>query len=185
MNKHEQRSARRKRIADGVKRFLTIVIYLWALLSVFELHKWAVFREQNISDALLGYRTGFALVNAMVLGKVFFIAEDLHLGDRFKDKQLIIPILFKSAIFSLTLVCFYILEEVLVGMWHGKTIAQSVPKLGGGGLEGILLVGIMMFVSLIPFFAFKEISRALGKGELSSLLFKPALKPGVSRSRVA
>ncbi len=182
---HEQKISRKKRIAEGLKRFSIIVAYLWALLGVFELHKWAVFREQNISDTLLGYRVGFALVNALVLGKVFFVAEDLHLGERFKDKQLIIPILFKSAVFSLTLVCFYILEEVLVGMWHGKTIAQSIPKLGGGGLEGILIVGIMMFVTLIPFFAFKEISRALGEGQLSSLLFKSAVEPGVPRSKVA
>jgi hypothetical protein len=182
---HEQKIPWKKRIVDGLKRFSIIVAYLWALLSVFELHKWAVFREQNISDTLLGYRVGFALVNALVLGKVFFIAEDLHLGERFKDKQLIIPVLFKSAMFSVTLVCFYILEEVLVGMWHGKTIAQSIPRLGGGGLEGILIVGIMMFVALIPFFAFKEISRALGEGELKSLLFKRVVKTDVSRSKVA
>jgi hypothetical protein len=60
---------------------------------------------------------------------------------------------------------------VIVGMWHGKTVAQSIPQVGGGGLEGKLIVGTILFVVLIPFFAYTELRRGLGKDRLHSLMF--------------
>ena len=78
----------------------------------------------------------------------------------------------KSAVFCVILICFYIVEETLAGMWHGKTIAASFPKIGGEGWKGILVVGSILFVALIPFFAYRELARVLGKDELHSLIFK-------------
>ena len=68
--------------------------------------------------------------------------------------------------------CCDILEEVLVGVFHHKSIAESIPTLGGGGVEGALLVGLMVFIVLIPFFSFMEIARAIGEDELLSIIFK-------------
>jgi hypothetical protein len=69
------------------------------------------------------------------------------------------------------LMSFYIVEETLIGMWHGKTAAESIPDIGGGSLKGILVVGLVMFIVLIPFFALKEISRAIGDDRLHELFF--------------
>jgi hypothetical protein len=60
-------------------------------------------------------------------------------------KPLIFPIMLKSAIYSIILMSFYIVEETLIGMWHGKTATESIPDIGGGSLKGILVVGLMMF----------------------------------------
>jgi len=79
--------------------------------------------------------------------------------------------MFKSAIYSIILVSFYIIEETLIGMWHGKTAMESIPDVGGGSLKGILVVGLMMFVVLIPFFALKELSRDLGDDRFHELFF--------------
>jgi len=64
------------------------------------------------------------------------------------------------------------LEEVLVGMFHHKTITESIPKLGGGGTEGVLMVGLMVFIVLIPFFLFAEIAQVIGEDKLFSMIFK-------------
>ena len=128
-------------------------------------------REQNPGSPI-GYRFGFALINALILGKVILIAEAFHTGERFKDKPLVYAILFKSAVFSVLLLCFDILEEVLVGVFHHKTITQSMPTLGGGGVEGLLLVGLMVFIVLIPFFSFTEVAHVIGEDELLSMIFK-------------
>lgn len=42
----------------------------------------------------------------------------------------------------------------------------SIPKLGGGGLEGMLLSGIMAFVVLIPSLLLMDMERVLGKDKL-------------------
>ncbi len=161
----------KERAISEAKKFSFIVRYLWVLFVLFELHKLMILRGQN-SVTSLGYRFAFALINALILGKIILIAEAFHVGERFKERPLVYPILFKSAVFSVLLVCCEILEEVLVGVFHHKTITESMPSLGGGGVEGMLLVGLMVFIVLTPFFSFTEVARVIGEDELVSIILK-------------
>jgi hypothetical protein len=154
-----------KGIAEG-RELLWIWVYLWVLLGLFSIHKSIVLGEQNLI-----YHQGFAFINAGILAKVMLTAEMFHVAENLNHKPLIYPIIFKSAIYSTLLMSFYLVEETLIGMWHGKTAAESIPDIGGGSLKGILVVGLMMFVVLIPFFALKEIGRAIGDDNLYELLF--------------
>ena len=143
-----------------------MVIYLWLILALFAIHRSIVLAEEHYN-----YQAqGFAIVNALILAKVMLIGEDLNLGSRFREKPLVYSILYKSLVFAVFFICFHIFEEVVVGMFRGKTVAQSLPAIGGGSLQGIVSVGAIVFVSLIPFFAFREIARVIGKRELWSLL---------------
>jgi len=40
-----------------------------------------------------------------------FAAEMFHVADNLKDKSVIYPIVFKSTVFSILLIAFYIMEE--------------------------------------------------------------------------
>jgi hypothetical protein len=153
---------------DETKKMFVIFIYLFILFGLLSLYEWIILAKHQIN-----YRPyGFAIINALVMAKVMLIADNLNLGGRFfKDRPLVYPILFKSMVFAIVLICFHIVEHVIAGVWEGRTIIQSIPSIGGGGLIGILAVGMIMFVALIPFFAFKEISRAVGERELYSLIF--------------
>jgi hypothetical protein len=152
-------------VAEGKKLFW-IFAYLWLLLGLFSVHKSIVLNQPNLI-----YHQGFAVINAALLAKVILVAEMLHVADNLNNRPLIYPIIFKSAIYSIILVSFYIIEETLIGMWLGKTAMESVPDVGGGSLKGSLVVGLMMFVVLIPFFALKELSRDLGDDRFYELFF--------------
>ncbi len=151
---------------DETRELFGIFIYLWVLLSLFSLHKALVLNEESLI-----YHQGFALINALALAKVVLVAEFFHVGDKLKNRPLIYPIMFKSAVFAMILLCFHIIEEMLLGILHGKPLSQSISDTGGGTLQGILMVGIIIFVVLTPFFAFRELGRAIGKEQLRSLLF--------------
>ena len=138
-----------ERIFSEGKLFFWIFIYLWVLFGLFAIHKAIV-----LNDADLIYHQGFAVINALLLAKVMLTAEMLHVADAMKHEPLIYPIILKSAVFSAILICFYWVEEILIGMWHGESFTQSIPALGGGNLKGMLMVGFIMFVLLIPFFRF-------------------------------
>ena len=160
---------------DETRELFGIFIYLWVLLSLFSLHKALV-----LNDESLIYHQGFAIINALALAKVVLLGEFFHVGDNLRNRPLIYPIIFKSAVFAVILICFHIIEEALVGVLHGKTFSQSIPSIGGGTLQGILMVGIIMFVVLMPFFAFRELDRAIGKEQLRSLLFGGKTKAGAA-----
>jgi hypothetical protein len=161
---HEQSSRLRTILIDEARKLFRISVYIWVLLSLFSLHKAFI-----LHDRFLSYHLGFALINALALAKVILIGQDLHLADRLKNRPLIYPIMFKSAVFAVLLVCFHLIEEMITEVVHGKTLSRSTIE--GGTLREILMVGIMMFVVLIPFFGFMELERAIGPKELKGLLF--------------
>jgi len=154
-----------KGLEEG-KRLFWIFLYLWALLGLFSIHKSLVLNENH-----LFWHQGFAIINAWLLAKVMVTAEIFHVADNLKHKPLIYPIVFKSVVFAAILVSFHLLEEILVGWWHGKTIAESITTVGGGSFKGILDVGFMMFIVLMPFFAVREFGRVVGENELYELFF--------------
>jgi hypothetical protein len=159
-------------VIDEAKEFVGIFIYLLVVFGLFVLHEWIV-----LSSHQLSYRFyGFALINALVLAKIILIAEGVHFADRFRESPLIYPIAYKSLAFTTLLMSAYIAEEVIVGMLHGKTAAQGIPDIGGGTVGGFISVAIIICVALIPFFAFREISRVLGEAELHTLMFTRGAK---------
>jgi glucan phosphoethanolaminetransferase (alkaline phosphatase superfamily) len=168
----------RKRAFTEAKKFSMIVGYLWVVFSLFELHTWIVLRQHNLA-AGIGYRLGFSIINVIVLGKVIFFAEAMRVAERLRNKPLLYPIIYKSAVFSIILVCFHIVEGVLVGMFHGRTMVQSIPAMSGGGVEGILLVGAIAFIVLMPFFAFREFARIMGEEVVKSLIFRRGTNPRI------
>src|SRR5208282_1951719 len=125
---HERKHDLKQRIFDEVIKFFGIVFYLWMMFGVFALHESVVSAKDHINYHFYG----FALVNALVLGKALLIAEDLHFAEWFKGRPLIYPVLYKAVAFSALFLVFDVVEEVLVGIFKGKTIDESIPSIGGG-----------------------------------------------------
>ena len=147
------------------------------MFGVLALHEEVVAAKNHITYHFYG----FAAINAIILGKVMLVAEDLHFGNRFfRNSPLVYPIMFKSVVFTLLLFVFDVVEELLVGVFKGKTIVESFPDIGGGSARGIFFMIVIITVLLIPFFAYREICQVIGKRELHSLLFTRA-KPQLER----
>jgi hypothetical protein len=160
------------RLVEEGRRVFVIFVYLWALFSLFALHKGIIVREGIVSGQLL------AIVNAFILAKVMFIAARFGVGDIWRERPLIYPVLFKSAVFALLLLAFYIAEETGIGMLRGETFAESFPPIGGGDAIGLIAALVILFIVLIPFFAFQELGRTIGSDMLLDVFFKsPRNKP--------
>jgi hypothetical protein len=160
------------------KKFFWIFIYLWLCFALFVLYKSLILAEHHIDYT--GY--GFALVKALVLGKVILVAEGLHLAQRHKEKPLIYPTLYQSFVFFVLLVLFSMLEHIVRGFFAHKPITESLSEIGGGSLPAILAEALVMFVVLVPFFAFREIGRVLGENKLYHLFFVEGAKVATDRS---
>lgn len=152
---------------QGVKEYLVITCYLWVVFALFVLYKSVVLAEHHIPFA----PQGFALLNALALARVIMVAQHLHFGERFNEAPLIYTTVFKSVAFAILLGCFKILEETLIGLYHGHSFYESISAVGGGTLKGILVLITILAVVLIPFFAFTELSSVFGEDKLRKLLF--------------
>jgi hypothetical protein len=158
----------KERAKDQIRNFGLMFVYLWVIFGMLAIHESIVLAQHQID-----YRFhGLAFINALVFAKVLLVAEDLRLGRSFDDAPLAYSILLKSFLFSVTLICFHVLERVLIGMWGGKPVAQSISEIGVDKLEGIVSLGIIATVALIPFFILREISRVIGADKFWSLFFQ-------------
>ena len=165
-DKSALKRVKQKAVEEAIK-FAVIVAYLWVTFGTIALHEFVVSAKDHINFHFYG----FAFINALVLGKVMLIAEDLHYAEWFEGRPLIYRILCKAVAFSILFLIFDVVEEVVVGVVKGKTIGQSIPDIGGGSLSGVIFVAIILSVALIPFFAFREISLVLGQRTMHSLIF--------------
>ncbi len=162
----------KERAEDQLKNFTLIFIYLSIVFGMLNVHESIVLSQHQID-----YRFhGLAIVNALIFAKVMLVADDLRLGHRLNDKPLIYSISFKSVLFGITLICFHLVEHVLVGLWDGKSIERSIAEVGADKLLGIVSLGIISTVALVPFFILREISRVMGREKFRSLFFhRPTL----------
>jgi len=158
----------RQRIYAEVMGYLGIVLYLWVVFGLLVLYKSLILREHQIDYV----RGGLALFNALALGKVLLLAQALHLGRHTESAPMAEAAVVKAAMFAVVLAAFQVLEETAIGAWRGHSVAESIKAIGGGTLEGILTLTLILWVLLIPFFAFAELQRRLGRAELLRLLFE-------------
>lgn len=155
------------RAAEEFRRFLVMFLYLWLLFGLFVLNERIILGQRGISLPL----QGFAVINALILAKVMLIADYFDLGAWLRRRPLIYPIVASSLFLTVLFIYFHVIEKVVIGLIHGESVAQSVPAIGGGGFVGTLCVALILFVSLIPFFAFRYVGRELGADRLNAMLF--------------
>ncbi|MBN8999491.1 MAG: hypothetical protein J0H54_08855 [Rhizobiales bacterium] len=166
---HAEGGARRglrHRVVAEVRLFLVLFIYLWLLLGLFVLNEGVVNRQHG--DAFVFQ--GFALLNALVLAKIMMVAEHFDYSRWLRREPLILTILFEALVCTGLFLAFHIVERSLVAAWHGRPITADAISVGGGGLFGLAIVVIILFVSLLPFFAFKHVTRVIGRERMQQLL---------------
>lgn len=160
-----QKASLRDRLGEELRRYALVSLYLWIVLGAIFAYKSAVLSEAGLPLLPLGT----ALVKALVLGKFVLIGEAARVGDRARTGTVLGRVLWKSVAFLVFLVVLTILEELLVGWFHGRTALQVLGELGGSPLA-LVASSILMLLVLLPFFMAQELARVLGPGALRRIL---------------
>jgi hypothetical protein len=162
---------------EELKEYGVIAFYLWLIFGLLALYKSVILREEHIDFVA----RGFALINALALGKVLLLIRALHLGDRFNDRPLIYTALMKSALFAVVLAVFKIVEEFAIGLYHHKSFQQSIAEIGGGTVQGIFVLTLILFVVLIPFVGVMELQTSLGEDKFKQMFLEPRPSAGLPK----
>ena len=163
----------RARFIHEMKQYLVVVIFLFFFFGAFTAYRRLLLASYEIDYVDFGW----ALIKALVLGKVILIGELLHVGKRFEERPLIVSTLWKTLAFGLLIVAFGILERV-VGAWiHHRPLSEEFSFTGPDGYELLARIPLQI-VALVPLFAFRELGRVLGEDRLEALFLKgPAAQP--------
>jgi len=168
-----QKPSLKDRALDELRHYVVITLYLWLLFAVFSLYKRMILQENGISV----WGQTFAIVNALIFGKVILIAQALHLEAGLRKYPRIWIVLGNSFLFMVVLIVFHIIEDAIKAWFQGEPLATGVHDFGGGTLAGFLTLGAIMFVALVPFFGIQEVAHAVGAGALRDLFLTGRAQP--------
>ncbi|MBI5553004.1 MAG: hypothetical protein HY911_15945 [Desulfobacterales bacterium] len=149
------------------------VAYLTLMFATFTQYRRLILAAHDI--AYTNY--WFAVIEALILAKVIMIGDVLRLGRGLEQKPLIYPTLYKTAIFTLFVGIFTVLEHVIKSLWKGVALTGDIAAFLGKGPDEFLANAMVVFVAFIPFFGVKELGRVLGEDKIRTLFFRRRTEP--------
>jgi hypothetical protein len=163
-------TAKRATLAQRARRelieYLGISAYLYVCFGALIFYKATILHSEGIAFAPIG----IAIVKALVLGKFILVLEAVKIGERGTTSVPLVRIIKKSSLFALLLMVLTVIEELVVGYFHGRESRQIMHEIAGGTLSQAFAISVLLFLVLIPYFAYREISAILGEDRLSKLL---------------
>jgi hypothetical protein len=158
----------KQRVVHEIRELLAIFAYLAVFFLVFKFYTRLVLEEYGIDF----FAYGLTILKALMLAKIILTADMLHIGERYQQRPLIIPTVYKTITFSIFTLVFEILEHIIIGVFHGKGVSAVFAEILDKGWPHLAGMTLVVFVAFLPFFAFRETDRILGEAKLIDWFFK-------------
>ena len=143
------------------------VAYLAIVFAAFTWYRRLILASYDISYT----NYWFALIEALILGKVIMIGGIFRLGRSLEEMPLFFASLYKTVVFGVFCAAFTVAEHAAVALWTGKGLGAGLDELVGKSGHEVLANTLMLVIALFPYFAFRELGRAFGRERLREIFF--------------
>jgi hypothetical protein len=164
----EQKHKLKQQIIHHGRNYFLYALFISLFLFAFTTYRRLILGEYHIS--YLHY--GICVIQALILSKVILIGEGLSLGNKYADKPLIIPTIYKTLAFTFLVILLSILEHFIAGAIKHQSMHAIFNEFKQIGVDEILARILIMVFFFGLFFAFLELGRVLGPGKLYELFIK-------------
>ena len=157
-----------ERVRTEVREFAILGTYLYVCFTALAFFKAAILHAEGIDFA----PWIFAAIKAAISAKFMLIGRALHIGEGLKKYPLIIPTFYKSFAFVILVSVLTILEEILMGYLHGRSIMDAMADIGGGTRDQRIATSFILLLIFVPYFAFRSLGDVIGDKVLLRLYFE-------------
>ncbi len=155
----------KQKVKHELIEFWIIALYLMFFFCALVAYTTLLLRKYDVTNDVMNF--GFAVVNALVIGKVILVAEMLHLGRGYEKRPLYQSVLFKSGLFAAAALIFHVLEEFVKRVIAGKPFGTVLNHLEW---TDMVARSIVIFCAFVPLFAFRELRRVIGEEKLYAIV---------------
>jgi hypothetical protein len=145
--------------------FWMIAVYLSFFFSALVGYTMLILKKYDVTNDVMNF--GFAVANALVIGKVILVAEMLHLGRSYEKRPLYQSVMAKSGAFAVTVLLFHVFEEFVKRVIKGEPRGTLLHHLQW---ENMAARSLVIFCAFVPLFAFRELRRVIGEEKLYAIL---------------
>jgi len=157
----------KKKLKHEFLVYWTNVLYLTVFLGVFASYKRLILANYSISYG----NYGWAFFEALVLGKFIVVIDALRVGRRFEKTPLIYSTFYKAILFTINVLILKLIEILVRGLWKGNGFQGVKDEFFSVGIYEMIANSMVIFCSFVPFFAFKELARIIGRERMYRLFF--------------
>jgi hypothetical protein len=158
----------KQRAKEEFKSYIVISLYLAVFFCVLVAYTRLTLRQYDIVDDSFNYV--FAIINALVIGKVILIGEMVHLGKRAQARPLYQSVFVRAFLFSLLVLAFHFLEEFVKRLIHGEPSGTVIHNIR---IYQLIARSIIVFCAFLPLFAFRELEFLLGPEKAHKFFLSP------------
>jgi hypothetical protein len=171
-----QKTSLKQKAGHEFKEISIVFVYLAVFFCALSTYGMLLLDKFEISY----FTYGAALLNAFVITKVILIGEAAHLGKELEAKPLFYSAIYKAFVYGLLVFVFHLVEEIIKRLIHHQDIVGAFKEIR---LDDLLARSVVIFCTFIPFFAFRELGRVLGKDQFRALIFSTRTLPKSDPSR--
>lgn len=150
------------------REFIGVAAYMLVIFAAFITYRRLVLHDFGIE--YLHY--GASVISALVVAKIVLIGQALKVGERHKQRAVIVLVLYKAVLYTVFVAALVAVERIVEGLMHGDAARTALVRATAGRTDEILAQTLILFISFIPFFAFLEVDRVVGEGTLFDVLFR-------------
>jgi hypothetical protein len=135
-------AAVRDKAITELREFAILAAYFYIAFTALLFFKSAILHGEGIDWV----PSGFAAIKAALVAKFLLIGRAMHVGERYQTRPLIWQTLYSSVAFLALVVILDLIEEITLGLIHGRTVGQTIAGLGGGTLEQMIATLVIVFL---------------------------------------
>ena len=156
----------KERAIEELHAFTLVTGYLFVCFAVL------MFYESTLPGATeAGVSSlGAAAIKAAILAKFLLLGQALGVGESVRFARLGPAIFGKSVQLWLLVIVLSVVEELLVGRYHGKSFGATLADYESRSIAHMLAKSLVVLLILLPLIATREFSRTLGPGVLRGML---------------
>jgi hypothetical protein len=155
---------RKEKIKEELKEMLVLSLYLAVFFCAVVTYNMLLLAQYQVEY----WNFAFALINALVVTKVIMIGDYLKLDRMRDDRPLLVRVVWKAFLYGLLIFAFHVVEEIIKRLIHGAEAAQMSREIH---LEQLAARSILVFLTFIPLFAFREFRRVMGDENFDALVY--------------
>ena len=156
----------KERAIEELHTFKMVAAYLFVCLAVL------MFYESTLSGAAQSSLSslGAAAIKAAILAKFLLLGQALGVGEKAPVTRVGPAIFAKSVQLWLLVIALSVVEELLVGRYHGKPFGATLADYESGSVAHMVAKSLVVLLILLLLIATREFSRTLGPGVLRAML---------------
>jgi hypothetical protein len=154
------------------KEYLLVSAYLAFFFCALVSYTMLLLRRYDVEAESLNYT--FAIINALVIGKVILLGKMIKLGRDAESRPLYQSVILKSVLYSMLVFVFHFIEEFVKRVFRGEPSGTVLHNIH---LDQLIARSIIIFCAFLPLFTFMEFRRILGEDEIYALFRKRGTGP--------